>query len=248
MNSPLVSTALPHTDYKLIDELIDKQRFGVEYQPIVDVRSGEIVAFEALARFYTSMGETISPQQVFDVLHNNTEMLVKTELALKKLQLDYAPDAYQLFLNIDPHAVDCKPDNPCELMCLIANGKDVVVELIENSDIHEARMSEQIHNFLRHKGIKTALDDIGADHALLSLEIFSLVDYLKFDRSWLQKLQQSRYEKLFHSILDYANTSGKQTVLEGIETDQQLQMAKQNQIKFVQGFIFRSQFRQVKPG
>jgi len=247
MNSPLASPSITKSEFELIDELIESQRFGVEYQPIIDIHSGEIVAFEALARFYTSTGETISPQQVFDVLHNEPEKLVKTELALKKLQLDFAPEGFKLFLNIDPHAVDCKPDNPCELMCHIANCKDVVIELIENSDIHEARMSEQIHNFLREKGIKTALDDIGADHALLSLEIFSLVDYLKFDRSWLQKIQQLRYEKLFHSILDYAVASEKQTVLEGIETEQQLTLAKQYQIKFVQGFKFRSQFRKVRP-
>jgi len=247
MNSPLSSTALPQSHSEIIDELIDKQRFGVEYQPIIELCSGEIVAFEALARFYTPSAEMISPQQVFDVLHNEPEKLIETELALKKLQLDNAPEAYQLFLNIDPHAVDCKPDNPCELMCLIGSSNDVVVELIENSDIHEARMSERIHNFLRQRGIKTALDDIGADHALLSLEIFSLVDFLKFDRSWLQKLQQPRYQKLFHSILNYSAVSEKHTVLEGIETDQQMETAKEYQIEFVQGFKFRSLFRQVKP-
>lgn len=247
MSVPQFSTSLLLPASELINELVDSQRFGVEYQPIIDITSGDIVAFEALARFYTPAGESISPKEVFDVLHENSDLLIKTELALKKLQLDYAPQGYKLFLNIDPHAVDCKEGNPCELMCHISNCNDVVVELIENSDIHEARMAIQIHNFLRQKGIKTALDDIGADHALLSLEILSLVDYLKFDRSWLEKLQLPRYEKMFRSILNYAEASEKYTVLEGIETDKHLGMAKFYGIQRVQGFMFRSKFRLVKP-
>lgn len=229
-------------------ELVESQRFGVEYQPIVAVASGEIIAFEALARFYDAAGKPVPTIDVFETLHSHPDLLVNTELALKKLQIDNAPGEYRLFLNLDPHAVDCDASSPCELMSHILNcQQDVVVELIENSDIHEARMSMLIHDVLTSQGIETALDDIGADHALLSLDILLRVNYLKLDRSWLEKIQQPHYLQMFKALLGFARDSGKKSVLEGIEKEHQLELAKKSAIPLVQGFLYRPRFKSVKP-
>lgn len=153
-----------------------------------------------------------------------------------------------MFINVDPHAVGQAVDleNDPLILQLLSRQK-VVVELIENSDIHDARAALTLHKVLKAKGVKTALDDIGADHALLSLEILSLVNYLKFDLSWINKLQKHRYAFLFRSMLEFARQSNKPSILEGIEDEDMFNTAKQYGLDRVQGFHYRKLFQSVKP-
>jgi len=246
--SSLILSPRSGQERELLYELIEKQRYGVEYQPLICTRSGEILAYEALARFFTSDGQLLSPITVFDLLHDEIPLLSKVELDLKKLQIDYAPSHYDLFLNVDPHAIEDISDLHYDLLLQqLVNQPNIVVELIENSDIHDARAAMKLHKRLKVNGTKTALDDIGADHALLSLEILSLVDYMKFDRSWPDKLCVQRYSLLFKSLLGYASLTGKKTVLEGIETKEMLAIACDSGIDLVQGFLYRPLFHSVNP-
>jgi EAL domain-containing protein (putative c-di-GMP-specific phosphodiesterase class I) len=241
-------TGYSNQENELIYELIENQRYGVEYQPIICLQSGDIVAYEALARFYSADNQLIPPLTVFDFLHHDLSLLCKVEYELKKLQINYAPEEYDLFINIDPHAVGqvvSLQDDP--LIRLLDDRSNLVVELIENTTIHDAKASLTLHNVLKANGIQTALDDIGADHALLSLEILSLVDYLKFDLSWINKLQEHRYEFLFRSMVEFARQSNKPSILEGIENKEMFNTAKKYGLDRIQGFHYKSLFRSIKP-
>lgn len=231
-----------------IHNLIEQQRYGVEYQPIICTRSGEIMAYEALARFFNSEGQSISPLIVFEFLHQNLSLFNQVELDLKNLQIDYAPNHYNLFVNVDPHAIGQTAhmsDSP--LLSKLTACSNIVVELIENSDIHEAKASMALHKLLNQQGIATALDDIGADHALLSLEILTSVNYLKFDRNWIKNLQLNNYSKLFQSLMQFARQTEKKTILEGIENSEMLLKAKSYGVDQIQGFLYRPLFRNVSP-
>lgn len=227
---------------EIIYELVARQRYGVEYQPIICARSGDILAYEALARFYTYGDESIPPLQVFEYLHMDPPVLRQVEQEIKCLQIDYAPAGYDLFINIDPHALELDTLSSSPLIQQLHRRDNIVVELIENSDIHEARAAVALHKLLQENGINTALDDIGASHALLSLEILSLVDYLKFDRCWTHKLNTPVYASMFRSLLNFATQSGKQTVLEGIETEAMRDTARTYGIDRLQGFLYRPLF------
>jgi len=233
---------------ELIYELVDNQRYGVEYQPMICTRSGEILGYEALARFYTRDNQLISPLKVFDFLHHDLTLLQKAEFDLKKIQIEYAPNDIELFINIDPHAVGKAVDMQDDpLIQQLLGRTNLIVELIENSDIHDARAALTLHNVLKANSIQTALDDIGAEHSLLSLEILSLVNYLKFDLSWIKKLNEHRYAFLFRSMLEFARQSNKPSILEGIENEEMLNTAKSYDLDRVQGFYYKKLFRSVKP-
>lgn len=91
-----------------------------------------------------------------------------------------------------------------------------------------------------------ALDDIGAPHSLLSVDLMMNVDFLKFDRYWLTFIEQPQSIQLLTTLVECANRTGKQTILEGIEAKAQLAFAKSIGVDFVQGFLFRSKF--IHPG
>lgn len=223
-------------------DITSNQRYGVEYQPLVSTANNEIIAYEALARFYRADGSQVSPSVFFDALHSSPLLLHRVEAQLKQLQLSESPAHYDLFLNVDPHAVMAGDKGSNDMLRAIAEQSHVVVELIENADIHHAYASESLQQQLNKLGVRTALDDIGAPHSLLSLELLTRVDYLKFDRSWLTQLQNPQHIRLFRSLLEFARQSGKTTVLEGIETEAMLAQAIAFGVDYVQGFIYRPDF------
>lgn len=234
---------------QLISELVDAQRYGVEYQPLIDIDDGRVRAFEALARFYTPDGSSVPPLDVFKQLHDSPMMLARVEYQLKKLQLAYRPEGVSLFINLDPDAYlgygATGLDNP--LLSLIAANEDLVVELIENTSVNDAEVSQQLCDALRQINIQLALDDVGAPESMVSLPILGIVDYIKFDRSWLLRQSDDNNVRLLAALVGYAHQTGKKTVLEGVETEADLSLARELGVDLVQGYLYSDQFYVVTP-
>lgn len=215
---------------------------GCEYQPLVFTATQQIAGYEALSRFYDQQGVPTPPNQIFEQLHSQDDQLAKVEYHAKLLQIEQSKPKLPLFLNIDPHALDI--DNTPAMLALLSSREATTVEIIENTCISDARRSEKLVAQLKKQQIGVALDDIGAPHSMLSLQLLSLVDCLKFDISWLQLLDKPEQRQLFIALLNYAKASHKQTVLEGVETHKQLQMAYELGVDLVQGFLFKPWFIQ----
>jgi EAL domain-containing protein (putative c-di-GMP-specific phosphodiesterase class I) len=228
-----------------VNEIVTNQRYGTVYQPLICTRTGDITGYEALARFFTPNGDQLAPLTVFEAMHYDTALLRSAECDLKRLQLDHAPAGYELFLNLDPHALSANGEAPALLERLIKT-PGVVIELIENTDIHDARASLELHRMMSSHGVRTALDDIGAPHALLSLDLITVVDFLKFDRSWFDRLEHDHGTLMFHAMLDFARQAQRNTVLEGVETAAMLDVARAAGVDRIQGFHFRSLFINIK--
>ena len=86
---------------QIVLDLLQNKRYGVEYQPIICVVTGEVVAYEALFRFYSSSGESIRPDLVYASLHHNLLSLYQVEYEQKKIQLENAPLDKKIFVNLD---------------------------------------------------------------------------------------------------------------------------------------------------
>lgn len=235
-----------HSDFSL-PEVPAIAAFAAEYQPIVHAQSLEVHGYEALARFYKGNGAAISPARVFEALHSQPEQLANMEYRLKQHQLAGAPSGQQLlFINLDPHALS-EQMAPALLDMLNQRRENLVVELIENTDLQDSQASIALLAQLQERAIKTALDDIGTPDALVSVELLVSVDYLKFDRYWLQLLEQPAYEALFRQLIAFAREVGRYTILEGVETLEQLALVKRYPLDYIQGFLFKPQFRQTAP-
>lgn len=230
-------------------ELLEAQRYGVEYQPLMAASTNEIAGYEALARFFTAAGEPLPPQRVFDALHASPLTLFQVEYAMKHLQIEHAPVAERLLLNVDPDAfaaVDDGGDNH-PLVELVAACPQAVVEIIENSTLNDAQMSARLATALGARGVPLALDDIGAPGSMLALPVLLSVDYLKFDRSWLDALAHSVHRAALRHLVAFARETGKRTVLEGVENEGQRRLATELGVDYVQGYLFRSAFCRVEP-
>ncbi|CAM4109096.1 EAL domain-containing protein [Shewanella aquimarina] len=217
---------------------------GCEYQPFIALNSGQITGFEALARFFTPKGQPTPPNKVFERLHDTPNLLGRVEYAAKHLQLNLAPRNKALFLNLDPHGLSTALTT--DLIKQIHRRPNTTVELIENTCASDARQALTLATRLRAAGIKIALDDIGAPHSMLSLTLTTQVDCLKFDKCWLKQLHLPHTQELLKALISFARYSGKLTILEGIETRDELAIAQDFQFDWVQGFLYRDSFIQAE--
>lgn len=231
-------------------ELIQAERFGVEYQPIVSLADNEVVAFEALSRFYDPAGDSIRPDLVYASLHENPITLFQVEYAQKKMQLSYRP-AEQLFVNLDQDAffaTDVEAHNNPFIQLIRRQDKGgVVVELIENSEINDAIMSLSMIEAFDALGIETALDDMCHPHSMISVSVLQLVGWVKLDRCVLRMASNQVFMTFVRQIIQFARATNKKIILEGVETEADLEAARMLDVDYVQGFLFRPQFINKMP-
>jgi EAL domain-containing protein (putative c-di-GMP-specific phosphodiesterase class I) len=220
---------------------------GVEYQPIVDLKTREVVAHEALARFVDERRASVPTSDVFARLHQDPPRLCALEIEAKALQIEHAP-AGTLYLNVDPDAwaaAEGPRGNP--LMEILRGRDDVVVETIENQHVRDADRSREMAVALNAVGLPVALDDVGAAEALLSLDALFHASILKLDRTVLRRLGDARRRGFYAGFVAAVRKLGLFTVAEGVETDADLDAARALGVHAAQGFLFRSSFRLVTP-
>ncbi|MCB5160420.1 EAL domain-containing protein [Marinomonas algarum] len=227
-------------------ELVEAKRFGVEYQPIVEVKTGDVFAYEALSRFRTTCGSLIRPDYVYAALHDNPLLLFQVELAQKKIQLDRLSSAEKVFVNLDQdafYACGQEVEENAFVRLIEKEGKDrVVVELIENSEMSDALMSLSMIELFNGLGVRTALDDLCNPKSMLSVAVLQLVEWVKLDRCVLLNRDDKNFMAFVSKIIDFAHITGKRVVLEGVETPEDLLFAKQIDVDFTQGFHYRPLF------
>ena len=242
-----VHTTAPRLPATLLLDLLRHQRYGVEYQPIIELGCNEVIGYEALARFYAADGQPLAPKAVFDALHSSPLSLYQVEYDMKELQLSYAPvGAEQLFVNLDPDAYGVtahEAEDP--LLNLMARRPGLVVEIIENTDVSDAQLSQLLAQAFAARGIRLALDDIGAPNSMISLDVMMEVDWFKFDRSWLARARDSKSRAALMHLIAFAHECNCRVILEGIERPEDLDLARALDVDCVQGFLYRKQFVSV---
>lgn len=237
----------------VILDCINARRFGVEYQPFVDLRSGEVRCHEALARFVAADGRGLPPDRVFGALHDNPLLLLHTELEMKRLQIAEAPAHGELFVNLDPDsyvAGEEEDGGNLFLPLFVAERSRLVVEIIENLHLRDVTTSERMIAELADADIRMAIDDLSSSRGLVSYAALMSACFVKFDRSWLAGEMSARQRTLLTWALAQAADLGLVTVLEGVEDETHLALARQMGFDLAQGFLYRDRFirRGCQPG
>ncbi len=210
------------------------------YEPFIELATGRVKGYEALARFVRPDGVPVSPGTLFGLLHADPALLFAVELAVKHHQLAHAPPAGELFVNLDPDSWAAggeRPEN--QLLDLLAGfSRPLVVEMIENLDVSDALLSRGMMAAVRARGLRVALDDVGAANSLISFESLDEADVLKFDRALLRALGRPRRRAVIQALARMARQTGGLTILEGVETAADLVLARELGVDWVQGWYF----------
>ena len=218
---------------RLIDRLIEEQLIEISYQPIVDLHSRAIFAYEALAR--PRDGYFRTPDELIDSAVRGNCM-GKLGRYLRQLSIRGC-QRWPLFLNLDPHefgdAYLVQPDEPA-----LVNERPVYLEISEAVPTEFFAHCAGALAELRDKGVLLAIDDFGAGSSSLKSIVELRPDIVKLDRELIMGcLPQSREFDLLKSLTDLCHRMDSTVIAEGIETVDELKACIAAGIDFGQGFL-----------
>lgn len=205
-------------------------------QPIVDVESGEIHAYEALARFETDRGH--GPLHWFALAE---ELGLRPELELACLRaglalLDHLPPAVLLTVNLSAPML-CDP-RAADLFAACPTLDRLIVEVTEEALARDDGSMAAAIAALRARGARFAVDDIGAGYSGLGQVATLRPAYLKLDRGLVRGLDTDRGRaSLTAAMVGYARATGALLVAEGVETESELRVLREIGVPLIQGFL-----------
>lgn len=227
---------------------IENGRFFLQFQPIVDAQTHEIVAVEGLARWCDRTGQMISPidfipiAEKFDILPRLAAKLLDDACSLIRAWSDDGVPVVPVSLNISP--VQCR-DPLFGLLVLAALSKHQVrphllnVEITESTIMNNLDQTRANLKLLRSRGVGVHIDDFGTGYSSLSLLRDLPFDTLKIDRSFICNLgQDADAGAIVEAVIAMAKRLGFHIIAEGVETESQLALLTELGVNSLQGFYF----------
>lgn len=190
-------------------------------QPLVDLRSQNVVAHEALLR--GPAGSALeSPQALIDAARASGDEAELDRVALRThlLGAGHSAGTDLLFVNVEPSTVHEDPDAVLQLLRSRPPGLRVVVELAERALAREPAAVLAAADRLRDAGHPIALDDVGAEPAALALLPVLRPEVVKLDVRRLGSIDDLATVVVTHAVRAYAEQSGALVVAEGIESEE----------------------------
>jgi diguanylate cyclase (GGDEF)-like protein/PAS domain S-box-containing protein len=216
----------------------------LHYQPIVDIKTREISSVEALVRWRHPQRGMIAPGDFIPLAEETGLINSIGEWVLRKACSDAVawPSPIKLSVNLSP--VQFRKISPVDIFCNALSESGLPPERLE-LEITEsvllqgnAENVETLHQ-LRLMGISIVLDDFGTGYSSLSYLRMFPFDKIKIDRSFVNELSKNAdCASIVSAVAGLGRSLQIGTVAEGIETEDQLILARAAGCTLAQGFLF----------
>jgi EAL domain-containing protein (putative c-di-GMP-specific phosphodiesterase class I) len=204
------------------------------FQPLVEIRSKRIFAYEALVR--STAPNFRGPPSMFSeaVAARCVGALGR---AIRELAIEGCP-TFPLFLNIHPNEFDegwlVQPDDP-----IFRHDNSVFLEITESVPLSHFAMCNSLLREIRGKGIYLAVDDLGAGYSNLKYISDLAPEIVKLDRCLIAKLPEDpRLQKLVRAIVRLCTDLGAKVVAEGLERREEVELVREAGVHYGQGYVF----------
>lgn len=227
---------------------IENELLNVVYQPKFDLKTGEVVGVEALARWNHPDKGAISPVD-FIPMAEETGLIVPLGQWILNESTRQIQEWVDRRVGNFSVAVNCSPvqftrgnmisDIDGALKKSGLNPGLLEVELTENLFLHNIENGIQLLSSIKELGVQIAVDDFGTGFSSLSYLKRLPVDKLKIDQTFVQELHTDKGDAaIVLAIVTLAHNLGLSVVAEGVENEQQLKILRQYNCNEAQGFHF----------
>jgi diguanylate cyclase (GGDEF)-like protein len=233
------------------EEIVDVLDFA--FQPIVNIRTGLCIGFEALLRNWEQVGFS-SIHEVFDWAFEKGFLrvfdLALREKAIAKFVRIRLQRPVKFFFNLDPRVVttpEYKPGHTLQILERYGlSAKQVVLEISENHRIHSIDTLQRVLEQYRKQGFQLAIDDYGMGFAGPRLLYLYEPEYVKIPRFFIEGVDRDGRKKLF--LINLAATShtlGTMVIAEGVERNEEFYSCLDIGCDAVQGFLIDTPQKEV---
>jgi len=227
---------------------LERDELQVYYQPLVDLRSGNIVGAEALVRWQHPRIGMIQPGEFIPLAEDTGLIIPLGQLVLRQVCGDIcnwqAAGLPPVKISINLSARQFRQD---DLSATIRNvldetgvdGGRLAFELTESMVMHDVENTLATLRELKKLGATISLDDFGTGYSSLSYLKRFPIDTLKIDRSFVRDIHQDKDDAaIAHAVIAMAHKLGIKVIAEGVETRDQLKLLSEFSCDEIQGYLF----------
>lgn len=235
---------LPYLQEQLQD-IISKADIRSVFQPILSLRDGSVLGYEALSRGPQG-SELESPERLFFVAERcdrlwDLELLCRTKAlaALQRIGIDS-----NIFLNVNPNVIEDKKFQQGFTKEYLKeygiNPENIIFEITERSAIENINEFKKIISNYKNQDYKIAIDDAGAGYSGLNLISDIYPHYLKLDMNLIRGIDKDNIKQaLVRSLCEFTRITGTELIAEGIETSSELQTLIEIGVHYGQGYFIQ---------
>ncbi|MEW6983911.1 EAL domain-containing protein [Colwelliaceae bacterium 6471] len=241
-----------HNRVQLIADIrtaIEKKQFHLVFQPIVDLKTGEIAKAETLIRWQHPEKGAISPFDFIPLAEETGLIIDISNWIFQQVvqHLSYWRKTYcsnlQISINTSPVQYRDGENSISQWLFWLQKSKlspeAIAIEITENLLMEsENYVADKLAKF-RHAGISISIDDFGTGYSSFSYLKSFQTDYLKIDKSFVQNMSlDSQDMVLCEAIIVMAKKLNIQVIAEGIETEEQKRLLQKIGCDYAQGYLF----------
>jgi diguanylate cyclase (GGDEF)-like protein/PAS domain S-box-containing protein len=250
--APMAARARAHHELSQeIREAIEGNELDLHYQPVVNIRTGEILGVEALLRWNHPTRGPLSPVEFVPIAEGTGLIVALDDWVLRRACADGSMlirsgilgTSGHVAVNLGAHhlssdelrptvvdAVESVPGFAFSRLC---------IEVTETTVMADLGKAQESLRGLTNLGIVIALDDFGTGYSSLTYLQRLPIAILKIDRSFVQRLSEnSRDIAIATAIVDLARAIGLNTVAEGVETSAQREILRRLNCDAGQGWLW----------
>lgn len=224
-------------------EALAQGQFEVHYQPLVDARSGEVVALEALLRWNDPSDQKLSADR-FIPIAEETGLINQIGLFVLTTACTAALAWTNIRLAINVSAAQLRnPEFPAQLRAILANTRfpatRLEIEITETYVVQNSGVAAEVLDEIRAMGVCVVLDDFGTGFASIGFLRQFKFDTLKIDRSLVHDAVGNEGARaMVHASVVVARALGMTVVAEGIEHEAHALQMRVAGCDLLQGWLY----------
>ncbi|KAI9131445.1 bifunctional diguanylate cyclase/phosphodiesterase [Acaryochloris sp. CCMEE 5410] len=228
---------------------IANQEFQLYYQPIISLKTHEIVSLEALIRWQHPQRGLISPQEFIPVAEETGLILAIGQWVLEE-SCQQLWQWHQTLTEIPPLSISVNLSRKQfsqaslgkQIQSILSetgvSARHLKLEITETMIMENEVMVSELISQLRALGLQLQIDDFGTGYSSLSFLHNFPLDTLKIDRSFIEGLvTDTEKSEIVRTMITLAHNLGMTAIAEGVETQAQLQWLQQHHCDCVQGYL-----------
>jgi len=227
-----------------LQRAFDEEEFYPVFQPVVELRTGQLAGFEVLARWHHKKLGPIAPDHFIPWLEKCglIDRLSRTILTSAFASPALAESALTLSVNISP--IQLLGDKLAERIAETATESGfelerLIIEITESALISDLARAQDTARAIKSLNCKLALDDFGTGYSSLQHLHTLPFDELKIDRTFVGSMTLKRESrKIVAAVIGLGLSLGLRTVAEGVETREQANMLHWLGCDLVQGWLY----------
>jgi diguanylate cyclase (GGDEF)-like protein len=209
---------------------LDKDQLKLFYQPLINLKSGEVAGFEALARWNHEDRGEISPSEFIPVAEESGLILTLGRWAMDRAAQTLADwdrqagERLPLYVGVNLSAIQVARDDiaamvESSLKASGLTGERLTLELTESSIVQDPARATRVFDALKALDTTVAMDDFGTGYSSLAYLQRLPIDVLKIDKSFVSGMMiDPDAVAIVRAVLSLAEALGMSTTAEGIET------------------------------